>query len=173
MRRFLQWLSDRRPARVIHEGMLRYYLFTLCGKRVYLHHMIASDPDRGLHDHPWPWALSLVLSGYYYEHTRTGVKKRRWLNWLTGDTFHRVILPMRTYGEDYGFWVALSEPQFRECWTLFIHSATRKKQWGFLREVYAGDAMGLLWTPYSAQSDHWWETAPNGRQLRERGGVPQ
>jgi hypothetical protein len=32
-----------------------------------LHYILASDPDRELHDHPW-WFVSLVLAGGYWEY---------------------------------------------------------------------------------------------------------
>ena len=41
----------------------RYYLFGAFGWHAYLHRFVDSDPDRGLHDHPWSRALSLVLTG--------------------------------------------------------------------------------------------------------------
>lgn len=34
---------------------------------IYLHHFLASDDDRALHDHPWH-SLSLLLRGGYIEH---------------------------------------------------------------------------------------------------------
>ncbi|MEJ2214959.1 MAG: hypothetical protein P8Y20_13150, partial [Gammaproteobacteria bacterium] len=44
----------------------RYHLFRLPGGGgVYIHRFIDSDPDRGLHDHPWKAAVSLILSGSY------------------------------------------------------------------------------------------------------------
>jgi hypothetical protein len=88
-----------------------------------LHRFVASDPGRGLHNHPWKHALSLVLSGTY-EETRMldsradNVLHSRWLrpgrfNFISGDIFHRVNIP-----------------QDRECWSLFVH-APKAKSWGF------------------------------------------
>ena len=46
----------------------RYHLFKLpVGYQVYLHRFVASDPGRGLHNHPWNRAISLVLAGQYEE----------------------------------------------------------------------------------------------------------
>jgi len=35
---------------------------------IYLHHILRSDEDRALHDHPW-WNVSIILRGGYWEHT--------------------------------------------------------------------------------------------------------
>ncbi len=104
----------------------RYHLFRLpFGYRVYLHRFVASDPGRGLHNHPWNRAVSLVLSGRYEEirmanaqgdheiHTRrisTGH-----LNWIDGSIFHRINLIDNA-----------------ESWTLFVHGP-KAKTWGFLQ----------------------------------------
>jgi hypothetical protein len=72
MKRLLEWISARRPCRLI-EGdqgepyLERYYLLGAFGWHLYLHRFVDSDPDRGLHDHPREHALSLVLSGGYDE----------------------------------------------------------------------------------------------------------
>jgi len=60
--------------------------------RAYLHRLVASDPDRGLHDHPWPWAFSILLAGWYSNVTRSGSNRVRWFNTPTSDTFYRFVL---------------------------------------------------------------------------------
>ena len=156
MTRLLMGLSDRLPARYIrHEGrpyLERYFLAHLFGLRVYLHHFVGSDPD-GVHDHPWRYSLSIILSGWYLEQRRDGWRVRAWLNWITGDTFHRVVLPEGSPG----------------VWSIFIHSG-RVKPWGFLRErwdfslhpVTVFEAAGAGDKPPS----DWHKTAPTGRDLR-------
>src|SRR6218665_3256819 len=71
MSRLLCWLSGLRPSRIISDKgnpcLERFYVGTALGVRFYLHRFVGSDPARGLHDHPWPWARALVLSGWYYE----------------------------------------------------------------------------------------------------------
>ncbi len=105
----------------------RYHLMRLpFGYRVYLHRFIASDPGRGLHNHPWKHALSMVLWGRYQETRMLGARadnrlQDRWLhagrlNYISGDSFHRINLP-----------------QDNECWSLFIH-APKAKDWGFLQQ---------------------------------------
>ncbi len=101
---------------VLGDMMARLAPFT-----VYLHHFERPDEDRALHNHPWPWAVSLILTGGYLEERQGfasyALSRRRWLragslNVLRGDTFHRVA-------ELDG-----------ETWTLFV--VGRKHQaWGF------------------------------------------
>ena len=122
-------ITARLPCRFIdgeqdEPYLERYYLFGAFGWHAYLHRFVDSDPDRGLHDHPWNRAVSLVLSGGYDEQRpSTGdvdhifVRKIRpfRLNFLRGEDFHRVILR-----------------DGLPAWTLFIHGP-RVKGWGFLR----------------------------------------
>ncbi len=47
----------------------RWYIIRLSKRglgNVYLHHILRSDDDRALHDHPW-WNVSIVLRGGYWE----------------------------------------------------------------------------------------------------------
>lgn len=155
IRRILSAASSRLPCRIISDGsrpyLERYYLFTIFGVRFYLHRFVRSDPDRGVHDHPWPWAFSLILRGWYYEERRSGICSVRWLNWLTGDTFHRVILP-----EDRGV---------HEVWTIFAHRARRTKLWGFLRN----EGFQTIYRVHAPSTDEaWWKTAPKGRDEPRR-----
>jgi len=119
----LRWIAARRPVALIYDAgrpyLQRFHLvlFERLGFRVYLHRFIGSDPDRGLHDHPWAWALTLILSGWYFEERRDGTRARRWGYLIpSGDVFHRVVLPKRQ----------------REVWSLFVHGPY-VKHWGFIR----------------------------------------
>jgi len=94
------------------------------GGGVYIHRFVDSDPDRGLHDHPWTSAVSLILSGSYREvrldesnQTKKIVDREltAWdLNRLNGEDFHRIVLLDKT-----------------PVWTLFAHTG-KYKDWGFL-----------------------------------------
>lgn len=149
---FLFWLTSKLPAREINgehdEPYLdRYFLFRLLGLQAYIHRFLASDPDRGLHDHPWGWSLSLVLVGGYREIRKSGERRLKpWrFNLIRGTDFHRILL-------DEG----------EEAWTLFLHGR-RTKGWGFLRDG--------KFKPFSKGKDDypqfaWWWYAPTGRQLR-------
>lgn len=167
MNRILYWITGRLPCRIISDNgqpyLERYYLCTVLGVRFYLHRFVGSDPDRGQHDHPWPWAGSVILKGWYREDTRNGLRNVRWFNWLTGDTFHRVVLPKRMVQVTKNGWVAMEQP----CWTLFFHRAAYTKPWGFLRPLEGEKVM--MWWPHNYPKDgtgtpgEWWHQVPQGR----------
>lgn len=158
IKRLLLSISGRLPCRIISDGdkpyLERYYLCTLFGIRFYLHRFVASDPDRGLHSHPWRWAFSIILSGWYWEHTHYGIDRVRWLNFLTGDSFHRVILPRRYPLSN------MPDAELCQCWTIFFHKAKREKSWGFLRNK---GQLGTIYTSHPSANDKWWKTAKPGR----------
>lgn len=170
MRKLLYWLTGRLPCRLINDGerpyLERYYVGRLFGLTFYLHRFVGSDPARGLHDHPWNRAYSLILSGWYFEETRSGMRKVRWFNRLTGDSFHRVVLP-GIYDTSDGKSGVIGAPR-RHVWTLFWHGPY-VKPWGFMRplDTVAGVPL-LLWEPHAYQTDEasgkqrWWDTAPHG-----------
>lgn len=168
MKHLLYRLAGRLPCRIISDDgrpyLERYYLATILGVRFYLHRFVGSDPARGLHDHPWPWAGSLVLSGFYFEERRGNnpyhMRAVRWFNWLTGDTFHRVVLHSKK---------PLDEGPGEPCWTLFFHRAANVKPWGFLRP--RSENYNLTWIPHdwdrggngSGHQGEWWKTVPIGK----------
>ena len=135
---------DRKPY------LERYHLMRLpFGYQVYLHRFVASDPGRGLHNHPWKRAVSLLLCGSYQE-TRMldaaadNVLQTRWLrpgnlNLISGETFHRVNLPAG-----------------QECWSLFIH-APKAKGWGFIQAHGYRDHDAVV---AQASNPLWWKHAP-------------
>lgn len=160
IRRLLLALTARLPVEEIeHQGekfMERYYVATLGGWRLYIHRFVASDPDC-VHDHPWRYGFSLILSGWYLEEKRDRTRVRKWFNVVNGDTFHRVIVPIGG-----------------EAWTLFAHNR-RCKAWGFMRpaDVHgdAGMREGFVYEPLSPLPGHstWHLTAPKGRDIRGGG----
>lgn len=86
---------------------------------VYLHRFHRSDEADELHNHPWSWAVSLILSGSYSEERLQpdgSIGRRVFgpgsVNRITHDTFHRVDLLTQ------------------ECWTLFI-VGRKERSWGF------------------------------------------
>ena len=157
--RLLEALTARLPCRFIdgEEGepyLERYYLGGALGWHAYLHRFVDSDPDRGLHDHPWGRALSLVLVAGYDEIrgdpradgpvTRRFVRPWR-INRLRGEDYHRVVLRAR-----------------RPAWTLFLHGP-RTKGWGFVQNgVYRPMARD------GSEFRHrdWWRHAPRGAAMR-------
>lgn len=173
IRRFLLWLTAWLPVKVIGRDepyVEWYYVCTLPifgGVRVQIHRFLRSDPD-GVHDHPWGWARTFILAGWYVEERRdsTRVRAAGSTYGLTGDTFHRVHVPLGA----------------REVFTLFFHGPY-VKHWGFMVPVREGvsglqhrdgswaDRTGGLWA-YRARSRHkdrfddWHLTAPKGREIR-------
>ncbi len=172
MSNLLYKLTNYLPCRIISDDgqhyLERYYLFTILGVRFYLHRFVGSDPARGLHDHPWPWAGSVILSGWYTEETRQGLRAIRWFNWIKGDSFHRVILPHDIRAMSF----APDNPITDCCWTLFFHRAKYTKPWGFLRKIDYETTH--IWIPHNYQGDGtgtpdaWWETVPMGKDEPRR-----
>jgi hypothetical protein len=152
-------ISNHLPCRIIdgEQGepyLERYYLLGIGGWHAYLHRFVDSDPDRGLHDHPWGRALSLVLAGGYDEmrfadaagETTRVRRVRPWrLNLLRGDDYHRVVLA-----------------DGRPAWTLFLHGP-RVKGWGFLRN---GTYREMATDAADFRHRDWWRSAPSGRAVR-------
>ncbi|MCP4472510.1 MAG: hypothetical protein GY815_17835 [Gammaproteobacteria bacterium] len=131
----------------------RYHLMRLpFGYRVYLHRFVASDPGRGLHNHPWKHAISLLLCGCYRE-TRMlradanhALQQRELhpgrLNFISGDVFHRINLPRGS-----------------ECWSLFVHAA-RTSDWGFFQQCdYQGGYQDHNEVVTQASNPLWWKQA--------------
>ncbi len=87
------------------------------GGTLRIHHFLASDEDRAVHDHPW-WFVTFPLTGYAEYIREGGVEVRRavkpWRPHLRGATFrHRVeLLKFPTWtvvltgrkSREWGFW---------------------------------------------------------------------
>lgn len=89
---------------------------------LYLHRFLRPDEDLELHNHPWRWCVSFILSGGYTEERllpngqrECRVLKPGMINVIKPHTFHRVA--------------KLSD---KEAWTLFATSS-KSRSWGFLR----------------------------------------
>jgi hypothetical protein len=161
--RLLYRLTGNLRCRIINGNhgepyLERYHLFRLPGGGgVYIHRFIDSDPDRGLHDHPWNSAVSLILTGRYRElrlaetnHTKKVVErilKAGRLNILNGDDFHRIVLV-----DD------------KPVWTLFAHTS-KIKDWGFMTVSADGNASYTGHEVVTSETDHsnWWKVAPRGK----------
>lgn len=193
--RRLFWIGGHLPLRVIgrEEPYLeRYFLFRLPtwvplagGMQAYLHRFVRSDSDDGLHDHPWRWAATFILSGGYLEQRKVGFKSpclhglvdsgvpqgqpggidfvarpRRpgSLAFLNGQDFHRVVLY-----------------EGREAWTLFVHGPYRKR-WGFLSVRPSNNltSVHLEWRPIAESvggGTPWWRRAARGKAHSHRTSV--
>ena len=169
--RLLFALTSRLPTRLIKLDdkpyLERYYLGQLFGVTFYLHRFVSGDSERHLHNHPWHWARSIILSGSYKEEyvidltaaTESGcvTKYRRvkWYNRINGNHFHRITKTERG------------------TWTLFFHSeramircgsVSKPKHWGFLQHGYhIGAHDSVMFVPWPTVSGEWWKNAPAGR----------
>lgn len=80
------------------DGVTRKGAIWPRGVSVHLHNILSPDPEDGwLHNHPWKWAYSLILTGGYSEEFRVNesfVAFRKLLpgdiNVIGRDTFHRI-----------------------------------------------------------------------------------
>lgn len=96
---------------------------------MYFHHVLRSDDDRALHDHPW-FSFSIVLQGGYFEHTilAGGVHSKIWYGpgsvkfRRAGKCAHRLELAQ---DEDYD----LGYPEL-PAKTIFITGPVLRR-WGF------------------------------------------
>lgn len=131
LERACRWLEARLPKTTITIGdkpyLTRCYLFGKDRKwgNVYLHHFHSSDQGDELYNHPWKWALSLLLVGGYSEEFREGHSADTWwvnrrekrageFNLIRSGDFHRVDL----HDEERG------------TWSLFF-AGPRTGDWGF------------------------------------------
>lgn len=110
----------------------RYFLGDHLGRTWYLHRFVRNDSERHLHNHPWRYGWSLILTGWYDEEGAvdvcphagpagmlTEIHRRHWFNRIDGATAHRIVAARA------------------ETWTLVCHSGRQRlpdgslKGWGF------------------------------------------
>ena len=108
--------------------LTRYYLVGNGlgrGVEIYIHKLHRRDSFRWLHNHPWTWFLSIVLSGYYIQRviqpnkgTAKTEQRVTWINFFRkrtryhaitevapGGTWTLVIVPPKTRSATgWGFW---------------------------------------------------------------------
>jgi hypothetical protein len=155
-RKILRWLTHDLPMREIDgdDGrpyLERYFVCRQLGWQVYIHRFIDSDPARGLHNHPWERAISLILAGGYTElrsefpHYAEFSRELRplRLNFISGSDRHQVLLKPGV-----------------DCWSLFVHGPY-VQPWGFFRR----GSDGTVFRPRLNSHREWWMTA---RSRRER-----
>jgi hypothetical protein len=89
--------------------MERYYLSA--DRRHRLHHIVASDRDRDLHDHPWDF-VSVLLTGAYLETTAEGEVLHRApaIVWRRAEAWHRLDLV------DGPMWTCVTTGPVRRRW---------------------------------------------------------
>lgn len=92
-----------------------------------LHHIVRSDADRELHDHPFTF-VSLILTGGYREHTLDRRSKRYPPGSVvvrSAEALHRLELEVMKHYADS------TKRVERAAWTLVVRGPYRR-QWGFL-----------------------------------------
>lgn len=107
--------------------MVRYKVFRCPWFKVFLHHILRSDEDPELHDHPWNF-VSLILWAGYFEILPGGgrvVRPGEIVRHRAEDA-HRLILE-------------------RPAWTL-VAVTGKKRTWGFYGDGQSGGFYG--WVPY-------------------------
>lgn len=112
--------------------LIRYFLWAPRDKsksRLYLHHILRSDHDKALHDHPWSFK-SLILWGGYWEHSLSG---KKWYG--PGSILKR---PAR-------FRHRLEVE--RSAWTI-VFCGPKEREWGF----WTGRHSWCHWTNYNSDS---------------------
>jgi hypothetical protein len=143
MRGFLHWLSGFLHVKVYYAQPVddtdqdaaweplfeRYYLATIGRWTIYLHHYLRSDPDRGVHDHPYGMSFAIPLAGFYGELRLLGFYPPG--GPIIGYTERRALRPYRLSGTDFH---SLRLIPGKTTWSLFIHKPF-SKGWGFLRDV--------------------------------------
>ncbi len=165
--KLLQHVGMFLPLRLIyHEGrpyLRRYYVGTFLGIRCYLHHFVDSDPD-GLHNHPWRFGASIILSGSYQEERRfCKAPNQRWIRWfnlVNGDTLHRVLICKDGAGNPM------------TVWSLFFHTK-KLMPWATVKDK------GVYKQYFEEQPEHtqidghssWYVNAPKGRDLLHPDGT--
>lgn len=190
-RRWLEKLANKLPARDIRHPagsnnarpyLRRFYLGTVCGIRFYLHHFVDSDPD-GLHNHPWRFGGSILLAGVYREERRfcrgDMARKVNLVNWVHGDTLHRVVVPPELSGVVFdldasGYHNYRVTKPWLGVWTLFWHTK-KVMTWGTLHPMQDDLSKKLGWShvysveepEYAITEGHsdWWKIAKTGREV--------
>jgi hypothetical protein len=107
--------------------LIRYRLLETRWGSCYLHHLLRSDGDRDLHDHPWAFA-SWLLWGSYVEHRRRPTMTERAIGRLLGP----VVVQRRRWGSLA--WRRATDAHRlelrRPAWSL-LWVTPRVRTWGF------------------------------------------
>lgn len=147
--------------------LVRYSLFRCEAFGIFLHHMLRSDHERALHDHPWPF-VSVVLRGGYTEiHDQTLQRKETRVWHGPGSVLvrpaewrHRFELSPRSVQVRCASEESLTDAFLRaarqkcDAWTL-VFVGRRCRRWGFFVPK-SSDALGnrrfrwCWWRKYDA-----------------------
>lgn len=93
--------------------LTRYYIFSNRFFGLYLHEFHSSDGDRDSHNHPWLFAISFILRGWYIEQRLTRGLSDEYqtsINFIPGYCFHRIsdistgLTTLFFRGPQKGYW---------------------------------------------------------------------
>lgn len=133
------WACFRPSDRIVLGGdlyMRRFYLRgepNGSGPSLRLQHIVRADKDRTLHNHPWDYAESRILRGWYREKRQACYWPRTTTEQRGPETLHRRapgtrnVLRSDYFYEDIHRIVAVSPGGV---WTLFRTSARHGRGWG-------------------------------------------
>ena len=136
----LQRLLRRTSGKTIYvygePYLTRYYLVgngSGRGFEVYVHNMHKVDQFRWLHNHPWNWFLSIVLSGYYVQdifNRRTNHSKKQNIRLVNlfrglhryhairelpkGEAWTLVLVPPKKKAFEWGYWNPESQSHIQD-----------------------------------------------------------
>ncbi len=94
---------------------------------IYLHHFLASDEDRALHDHPWK-NVSILLSGSYLEHMPKNIDE--WINYNDRTIIVKKRYPLIPIYRKANSIHRIELIDNKPIWTLFI-TGSIVREWGF------------------------------------------
>lgn len=131
-KRLLAWLTKNMTRRVVRDAtdaiyLIRYYVIRTSRFEITLHQFLRSDPDPRLHNHPWQWAISLLIVGGYVEERlednriRSRTLRVGRFNPIRDSTFHRVSALLDS-----------------DAWSVFIHGR-RIREWHFLEADFSNE----------------------------------
>lgn len=133
--RYFVWHDNKGPVKKSH---------------IYLHHIVASDPDREHHDHPWDFYSLMLWGGYWEETSFEQIKKckrlelahRDFLDTDPNPSKHDKMISYpdgsvkirRWYGAPH-FLIRPAEWAHRlylkkPAWTL-VYTTKKRREWGF------------------------------------------
>lgn len=126
--------------------LVRVYLASWRGWRLYLHRFISADGERWVHDHPFSGVAVILRGGYDEAVVRAlgageQIRRRRWWNRIPDHRLHRIVSVLPG------------------TWTLFVHGRHRHR-WGFLQPVSDGKSMLVYHNPFDQSQSggaRWWE----------------
>lgn len=104
---------------------MKRFIFGTPWGTIRLHHILRSDYDRALHDHPFSFWTILLTGGYIEvlpdgKHAEKHIKRKKWtMRWVDAEQPHRLVLDKPVWTlvlathqtRDWGFYVGGNEPE--------------------------------------------------------------